>query len=186
MLAGRTGARENPRSRHDYPQDPERRALGAKGQPDASCFEPGEVACAPGKVPGGTGGRGRIAAASKVVMNKDVKAEERLDEVIWETTIKSCVSSDIIQEHKERPIGKHSDALERVLLYLRRNRGTMEGKYVIVHLPEKQEWRVSELSGVRGVPPKILPEPLFRSKVEAEHGTFLLRLRKLGLAIGTE
>jgi hypothetical protein len=43
---------------------------------------------------------------------------------ILETDVRPRVTQAIIDEHRERPIGKHSDELERVLIYLRKHQAT--------------------------------------------------------------
>jgi len=114
----------------------------------------------------------------------DAKAGAVYDEIdarILANSIKPLVTDEIIQEHKRNPIGFHSDALERVLIYLRRNRLKTAGKYVIVCTKPHQEWRIATLSGVRGVGPKIDESSRFTSREEAEHGVFLKRLADLGL-----
>jgi hypothetical protein len=113
--------------------------------------------------------------------SKAEAAYEALDARILADTIKPLVTKQIIEEHKRKPIGIHSDALERVLIYLRRHRLKTAGKYIIVCTKPHQEWRMATLSGVRGVPPKIDEQSRFTSREEAEHGVFLKRLADLGL-----
>src|SRR5208337_3500304 len=98
------------------------------------------------------------------------------DARIFADTIKPLVTKQIIEEHKRKPIGIHSDALERVLIYLRRHHLKTAGKYIIVCSKPHQEWRIATLSGVRGAPPKIDEQSRFASREEAEHGVFLKRL----------
>lgn len=104
-----------------------------------------------------------------------------IDARILADTIKPLVTKEIIEEHKRNPIGFHSDALERVLIYLRRNRLQTAGKYIIVCTKPHQEWCIATLSGVRGTPPKIDTQQRFASREEAEHGVFLRRLAALDL-----
>jgi len=114
--------------------------------------------------------------------SKAEKAFEAVDARILADTIKPLVTKEIIEEHKRKPIGIHSDELERVLIYLRRNRLTTVGKYIIVCTKPHGEWCIAALSGVRGQPPKIDEQTKFTSRDEAEHGVFLKRLKDLGLA----
>jgi hypothetical protein len=62
-------------------------------------------------------------------------------------THRSAGSTDIINEHLERPIGKHRDQLERVLTYLRKNHLEMGGKYIPVCTEPHEEWRIASISG---------------------------------------
>jgi signal recognition particle GTPase len=99
---------------------------------------------------------------------------------ILETDVKPRVTQAIVDEHRERPIGKHSDELERVLIYLRKHHLEMEGKYILVSTKPHEEWRVATLTGTPGVPPELLSDS-FADRYEAEHGLFLKRLADSGL-----
>lgn len=105
------------------------------------------------------------------------KAYKTAEQYILEKEIKPRISKEIIDEHKNNPIGKHSDNLERVLIYFRKNHLEMEGKYILVCTKPHEEWRIAELSGKKGVPPKLLDD-VFDDRFEAEHGLFLKRLEK--------
>jgi branched-chain amino acid transport system permease protein len=91
--------------------------------------------------------------------------------------IKALVTDDLIAEHERKPLGQHSDALERVLNYFRR--APQSGKYIGVCTKPWEEWRIGVLSGVRGVPPTILADERFVSEDELQHGIFLRRVRDL-------
>jgi hypothetical protein len=107
-------------------------------------------------------------------------AASDLDAQIFEQQIKPLVTPEVIEEHRQTPIGFHSLELERILVYLRRQ--AQAGKYVIVCTQRDREWAIGELSGVRGVGPTITSDERFASLTSAEHGVFLERLRALGLA----
>ncbi|WP_312981525.1 hypothetical protein [Corynebacterium sp.] len=104
------------------------------------------------------------------------EAEKIAETVIFETQIRPRVSPEIIEEHRTSPIGHHSDALERVLIYLRKHHNTMEGKYMLICTVPHVEWRVARNTGVKGEPPVLLDEK-YSDRHEAEHGIFLRRLR---------
>jgi branched-chain amino acid transport system permease protein len=104
----------------------------------------------------------------QVYADFDAKLRER---------IKSLVTPELIAEHAERPLGQHSDALERVLSYFRRQ--PQAGKYIIVATKPWEEYRIGVLSGVRGEPATILDGPTFASEDEALHGIFLRRIDDL-------
>jgi branched-chain amino acid transport system permease protein len=91
--------------------------------------------------------------------------------------IRALITDDLIAEHRRKPLGQHSDALERVLNYLRRQ--PQAQKYIIVCVRPWEEWRIGVLSGVRGVAPTISSEERFTSELEAEHGVFVRRVRDL-------
>jgi branched-chain amino acid transport system permease protein len=86
------------------------------------------------------------------------------------------ISEEIIEEHRKNPIGQHSDDLQRVLHYFRRQ--PSEGKYVVIETERSQEWAIGELSGERGIPPKISDER-FDSVEAAVHEIFRKRVDEL-------
>ena len=102
----------------------------------------------------------------------------QVDAHILETEIKPRVGPEIIEEHRRRPIGRHSDALERVLVYLRRRHWEMAGKYLLVCTKPHQEWRIGVIAD--DAPPRLLDET-FHDRYEAEHAVFVRRLRDAGL-----
>lgn len=99
----------------------------------------------------------------------------QVEDHLFRTQVAPRVTPQIIAEHRERPVGKHSDDLERVLIHLRKNHMEMGGKYIIVCTRPHEEWRLAVLSGVPGVPPS-LTEEAFPDRFQAEHGLFLRRL----------
>lgn len=128
-----------------------------------------------------TGG-GPVSAAAK-------QAYDELDEGIAEREILPRIDDELIAEHREHPIGEHSDDLERVLNYFRRQ--PMEGKYVILETEKFEEFYIGQLTGVRGDKPEKLTEPLssideadglpypLESVEQAEHAVFLKRIDDL-------
>jgi len=99
----------------------------------------------------------------------------------FEQRIKPLVTPKVVEEHKKNPIGLHSDGLERILIFMRRHEYLMTNKYVIVCTKPHEKWCIGMLSGIRGIGPKILTDERFGSRLEAEHGVFLKRLKDWGL-----
>jgi hypothetical protein len=91
--------------------------------------------------------------------------------------IKTLITPELIAEHAAKPLGQHSDLLERVLNYFRRQ--PQAGKYIIVATKPWEEYRIGVLSGVRGEPATILDDDSFASEDEALHGIFVRRVREL-------
>lgn len=91
--------------------------------------------------------------------------------------MRALVTDELIAEHARQPLGQHSDALERVLAYFRRQ--PTPGKYVVVATAPWEEYRVGVLTGERGKPARILAEEAFATEEEAMHGVFLRRIRDL-------
>lgn len=112
-------------------------------------------------------------------------AYRQVEKHIFDTEIAPRVTPEIIEEHRATPIGKHSDELERVLIYLRKNQMVMKGKYILVCTRPHEQWRIAEITGEPDTPPVLLDDT-FADRFEAEHGIFLKRLRDNGLPVGTE
>jgi branched-chain amino acid transport system permease protein len=104
----------------------------------------------------------------QVYADWDAKQRER---------IRALITDELIEEHRQQPLGQHSDALERVLNYFRRQ--PQAGKYIIVATTPWQEYRIGVLSGVRGKTATILDDATFATEEEAMHGVFLRRVRDL-------
>ncbi|GEL18079.1 hypothetical protein [Pseudonocardia asaccharolytica] len=112
-------------------------------------------------------------------------AYRQVEKHIFETEIAPRVTAEIIEEHRATPIGKHSDDLERVLTYLRKNQLVMKGKYILVCTRPHEEWRIAEITGEPDQPPTLLDDT-FTDRFEAEHAIFRKRLRDNGLTGGEE
>lgn len=113
-------------------------------------------------------------------MAREHSAYLQVERHIFETEVKPRITQAIIDEHRERPIGKHSDELQRVLIYLRKNHLEMAGKYNLVCTKPHEEYRLVTLAGIPGVPPELLSDS-FPNRSEAEHGLFMKRLSDAGL-----
>lgn len=117
------------------------------------------------------------------------QAYDELDESIAEEQILPLLDEELIQEHHENPIGAHSDDLERVLNYFRRQ--PMDGKYVILETKKFETFYIGQLTGNRGEKPEKLDDPLssideaehlpypLTSVEQAEHAVFLKRVDDL-------
>jgi branched-chain amino acid transport system permease protein len=91
--------------------------------------------------------------------------------------LKTLVSPEVIEEHRVQPLGQHSEALERLLLYFRRH--PQVDKYAIEALEPFKSYRIVALSGHRGVAPHDVEEKIYASPAEAYHGVFLRRVQDL-------
>lgn len=112
----------------------------------------------------------------------DLVAAGELGERMLTEQVGALVTRDLIEEHRRNPVGFHSPDLERILRHLRRQ--PTAGKYVLVCTRRDEEWAIGELSGVRGVGPRIVGEERFSSLAAAQHGVFLRRLEALGAMPG--
>lgn len=92
--------------------------------------------------------------------------------------LKTLITDELIEEHRKSPLGKHSDALNRVLNYFRR--GEMADKYAIMRQPDGfHRYKIVAFSGARGAPPRLVDDRIYEDINEAYHAVFLLRVNDL-------
>jgi hypothetical protein len=85
-------------------------------------------------------------------------------------------------EFRRQPFGRHSAALEQLLSLFRS--APIKDKHCLICIKPHQEWMLARLSGVRGTPPTIEGNRVFRSLAEAEWEVFKLRWKNLsGVAL---
>jgi len=94
--------------------------------------------------------------------------------------IRALLTEELIAEHAAKPLGPHSDDLQRVMNYFRRQ--PQPGKYILVAIKPWEEYRIGTLSGQRGKVVKILGDATFASEEEGLHGIFLRRVADLRAA----
>ncbi len=71
----------------------------------------------------------------------------------------TLISPQIIEEHRRQPLGQHSEALERVLLYFRRAK--MDDKYALHCAGPNGPYKIIAFSGSRGVSPRLVDDREF-------------------------
>jgi branched-chain amino acid transport system permease protein len=108
--------------------------------------------------------------------NKDHVYFYRFDKMQREY-LKRLVCPEVIEEHRRQPLGQHSEALERLLLYFRRH--PQEDKYAVECLEPFKAYRIVAFSGQRGVAPRVVEDKVYASETEAYHGVFLRRVQDL-------
>jgi branched-chain amino acid transport system permease protein len=91
--------------------------------------------------------------------------------------LKTLVTDEVVEEHRAKPLGQHSEALSRLTNYFRR--GPMADKYAVFTVVPMREYRVVALSGQRGVPPRLVNDRTYLSLGDAYHAVFLLRINDL-------
>jgi branched-chain amino acid transport system permease protein len=91
--------------------------------------------------------------------------------------LKTLVSPEIIEEHKSCPLGQHSEPLERLLLYFRRQ--PQIDKYAVMVVEPFKAYRIVALSGHRGVAPRLVEDKIYASQEAAYHGVFMRRIQDL-------
>lgn len=92
--------------------------------------------------------------------------------------LKAAITPELIEEHRLKPLGQHSDALSRVLNYFRR--GEVADKYAIMRQTGQfHAYKIVAFSGVRGAPPRLVDDRVYNDINEAYHAVFLLRVNDL-------
>jgi branched-chain amino acid transport system permease protein len=91
--------------------------------------------------------------------------------------LRSLITDELIEEHRKSPTGLHSEALERVLLYFRK--AELAGKYAVYCTKPFESYRIVALSGMPGVPPRVVDDRTYDSIDEAYHAVFLRRINDL-------
>jgi hypothetical protein len=105
------------------------------------------------------------------------RAYQALDARMFADTVRPTVTPALIAEHRRSPFGSHTDPLERLLRYLRRN-ACEPSAFAVVHKRAEDGWLVARI--VDGLV-RVESDELFESRAEAEHAIFLHRLRGVGL-----
>ena len=90
--------------------------------------------------------------------------------------LKKIVTEDLIEEHRRKPTGRHSEALERVLAYFRRL--PLPHQYALHREPDGG-FRIVALSTERRGRPKPVDETHYTTLNDAYHGVFLKKLKDL-------
>ncbi|WP_371827080.1 branched-chain amino acid ABC transporter permease [Bradyrhizobium sp. 184] len=108
--------------------------------------------------------------------NKDLVYWRRYDKM-QRDYLKKLISPELIAEHKASPLGQHSEPLERLLLYFRRQ--PQPDKYAIQVVEPFKAYRIVALSGQRSVAPRIVEDKLYESQDAAYHGVFMRRIQDL-------
>ena len=110
------------------------------------------------------------------IRDKDQIYERRFNKQLREQ-LKALITPETIEEHRLKPLGQHSEGLERVLNHFRRAPG--ENKYALYEMEPNRKYRIIALSGQKGVPPRDVDDRVFHDKNEALHAVFLLRVQEL-------
>ena len=110
------------------------------------------------------------------VRDKDELAFRRYDKN-QRDFLKTLVSDEVIEEFKNKPLGQHSEALERLLTYFRRQ--PMVDKYAIKCVEPFKAYQVVALSGIPGVAPRLVEDKIYSSREDAWVGVFTRRIQDL-------
>ena len=89
--------------------------------------------------------------------------------------LKKIITEDLIEEHRRKPSGRHSEALERVLAYFRRL--PLQHQYALHRDPAG--FRIVALSTDRRGRPQPVDDARYPTLNDAYHGVFLKKLKDL-------
>ncbi|MEM7294273.1 MAG: hypothetical protein AAF420_12905 [Pseudomonadota bacterium] len=88
--------------------------------------------------------------------------------------ILDLLSEDLIDEHRQKPLGQHSDGLERVLNFFRR-----PPSFGLYERVTGREYQVIALPIEWGKPPQPLDDHVYTDQNEAMHAVFLKHVEAL-------
>jgi branched-chain amino acid transport system permease protein len=108
--------------------------------------------------------------------DKDQLYHRRFDKM-QRDYLKTLVCDEVIEEHRKKPLGQHSEALERLLLYFRRV--PQNDKYAIRRDPRSGKYKIIAFSGARGASPRFVEEKEYETAETAYHGVFRRRIDDL-------
>jgi branched-chain amino acid transport system permease protein len=108
--------------------------------------------------------------------DKDELYHRRFDKM-QRDYLKKLVCDEVIAEHRAKPLGQHSEALERLLLYFRR--APQEDKYALHRAGPNGPYKIVAFSGMRGTSPRIVEDKEYATIEEAYHGVFMRRVHDL-------
>ncbi len=88
--------------------------------------------------------------------------------------IKALITPALIEEHRLKPLGQGSDALERVKNYFAR-----PPYYGLYSRTAMREWQLIRLPVTSGAPPQPLNDTVYRDENTAYHAVFLRHVEDL-------
>ena len=110
------------------------------------------------------------------IHDKGIIAEREFEKHL-RSQLRNWVTPEILQEHALKPLGQHSDHLERILVYFRKQ--PLANKYVVYCEIPFAAYRIVALSGMPGVPPRLIDDKTYPSLDAAYHAVFLRRISDL-------
>lgn len=110
------------------------------------------------------------------VQDKDLIYYSRFEAQL-RAELRNYITPKLIEEHRLKPVGQHSDPLERVMNYFRRV--PAEGKSVLFELETGRKYKIVVTTGQKNKPPVDLDNHIYTDKNEALHAIFLRRVQEL-------
>ncbi len=88
--------------------------------------------------------------------------------------VKALITPELIEEHRRKPLGRHSDALERVINFFRR-----PPAYALYSRVPFREWQIIRMPIDPTKRPTPVEDAVYRSENEAYHAIFLRNIDDL-------
>jgi branched-chain amino acid transport system permease protein len=110
------------------------------------------------------------------IHNKGLIAEREFEKHV-RGQLRNWVTPELIEEHALKPLGQHSEQLEKILVYFRKQ--PLANKYVVYCEIPFAAYRIVALSGMPGVPPRLVDDKTYPSLDSAYHAVFLRRISDL-------
>ena len=110
------------------------------------------------------------------IHDKGIIAEREFEKHL-RSQLRTWITPEILEEHALKPLGQHSDHLERILIYFRKQ--PLANKYVVYCEIPFTAYRIVALSGMPGVPPRLIDDKKYPSLDAAYHAVFLRRISDL-------
>ncbi len=88
--------------------------------------------------------------------------------------LRRVVTDEVIEEHRQNPVGHQSEALGRLLIFLRRL--PIDRQYALKQDPDGT-WRLMRMTGRPGHPPVDTGEAGYRTQEEGRHAIFLRQIK---------
>ena len=82
--------------------------------------------------------------------------------------IRQLITAALIEEHRRKPLGQGSDALERVKNFFSR-----PPSYALYSRVPMREWQLIRVPVTPGTPPTPCDDTVYRDEMEAYHAVFL-------------
>jgi branched-chain amino acid transport system permease protein len=117
-----------------------------------------------------------MASSERQTPDRDLLVYERYLSV-QRARARALITNDLIEEHRRKPLGHHSDDLARLAFIL--GNGPHSGKYAIRVLEPFAAYQIIRLSAERGRPPQLVDEVTYTSPDHAYHAIFLRRIADL-------
>lgn len=88
--------------------------------------------------------------------------------------LRGLINEDLIDEHRQDPLGRHGDALERVLNYIHK-----APAFALYSRTPCREWQLVRLPVEPGSSPLPIDQTVFTDEAEALHAWFVAHLELL-------